>query len=106
MGYLTKTNEIFIGVDSKEDQDIQLFVNNDFSTAFTHLKNIPVSIDTNSKNLIEGMSVNYQSQNIFATVETVDTIDSRISYKVFTDPDVSVSLADYIDLSNIESVFL
>ena len=105
LGYLTKTNEIFLGVEPRKEKEIQLLVNNDFSNTFTYLENIPVSIDTNSKNLIEEMLVNYQSKKIFTDIETEDIMDSQTLYNVFNEPDVSVPLADYIDLPNMETIF-
>jgi hypothetical protein len=102
LGEITFTNEIFIGVKPQEDKDFQLFVNNGFSNEFTHLLNIPLSIDTTHKSLIEEMLVNYQSQKIFkpTEAEATKTVNQSIG-----EPDVSVLLADFIDLVDMETVF-
>nr|NQU89398.1 hypothetical protein [Bacteroidota bacterium] len=105
LGYLTHVHEIFIGVEPDDEKEIMLLVNNDFSNDFTHLQNIPVSIDTTYKMLIEEMLVNYQSQKIFAAPKTEATDTTQTSVEIFGRPEVSVRLADYIDLPNLENIF-
>ncbi|MCK5838317.1 MAG: hypothetical protein KAG99_00650, partial [Bacteroidales bacterium] len=104
LGYLTREHEIFIGVKQYDDKNIRLLVNSDFSNDFTHLQNIPVSIDTTYKILIEEMLVNYQSQKIFTPHETEAADTTRARIEIFGKPEVSVHLADFIDLPNLENI--
>jgi len=105
LGYLARTHEIFIGVEADNNEEILLFVNNDFSNDFSHLQKIPVSIDTNYKILIEEMLVNYQSQKIFTTYKAESTDVYQTGTEIFGNPEVSVRLADYIALPNLETIF-
>jgi len=105
LGYLTQTHEIFIGVQPHDDNDIEILVNNDFSSDFINLQKIPVSIDTNYKLLIEEMLVNYQSQKIFTPYNAEYSEVSQSGYEIFGKPEVSVRLADYIPLPNLEKYF-
>ena len=105
LGYLVESNEIFIGVEPNDGKDIQLFVNNDFSNDFPHLKNIPISIDTTYKTLIEEMLVNFQSQKFFKPFNAGSNDVHQTRTGIFGKPDVSLHLADYIELDNLESIF-
>ena len=105
LGNIFKSNEIFIGVEPQEGKDFQLFVNNDFSNDFAILRNIPLSIDTNDRSLIEEMLVNDQAQKVFMPLgqETPDIPNPQ--NKIFAQPDISVQLSDFIDLKDMETVF-
>jgi|GEM_PF-2143117 len=105
LSYLSGSHELFIGVEPNNYEEIQLFVNNDFSNDLTILKNIPHSIDTSYKSLIEEMLVNQQSQKFYTSNQ--ETINDSIQkvIEVFGKPDVSVVLANFIDLPNLETIF-
>jgi hypothetical protein len=105
LGHITKTNEIFIGVEPHEGKDFKLFVNKDFSNDFAILQQNPFSIDTSDQGLIEEMLVNYQSQNIFTLPEMEAPNPARSDNRVFNQPDISVQLSDFIDLKDMETVF-
>ncbi|OQX82096.1 MAG: hypothetical protein B6D64_01075 [Bacteroidetes bacterium 4484_276] len=104
LGYLDRGHEIFVGVRQVNEEEIRLLINSDFSNDFTTLQNIPVAIDSTHKFLLGEMLVNYQSQMIFAPHKEQITKTSPAGIEIFGEPEISVSLADFIDLPNLESI--
>ncbi|NOX47145.1 MAG: hypothetical protein GXO89_09235 [Chlorobi bacterium] len=105
LGHIPLTNEIFIGVKPQKDKELQLYVNNDFSDKFAVLPNIPFSIDTSDRGLIEEMLVNYQSQKVFGPSGTETLTATHSLNRIFNQPDISVQLSDFIDLKDMKTVF-
>jgi len=105
LGYISGSQEIFIGVEPDGEREVQLLVNNDFSNDFTHLQSMPHQIGSSYKALIEEMLVNHQAKRIFTPVETHYINHTQAGIEIFGNPDVSVYLTDYIDLPNLETVF-
>jgi len=105
LGSTSGINEIFLGVDPADCGDVRISVNNNFSNNFSHLDVVPISIDTNYKNLLEEMFVNHQTQLLFSSEKIKLSNAPGKAFKVFNNPDISIRLADYIDLPNIEAVF-
>ena len=105
LGFIAGINELFLGVDPLDHSNVHISVNNNFSSDFSLLPYVPILIDTGYKSLLEEMLVNYQTQQIFSPqmVETSDAPEKR--YEVFSHPEVSIRLADFIDLPDLESVF-
>lgn len=104
LGYISGSQEIFIGIDPGNEKGLQLFVNNDFSNEFPELKNIPASIDTTYKSLIEEMLVNLQSKKILS--QTIEKKNEKQTIReIFGQADISIRLSDYIDLPNLENIF-
>ncbi len=106
LGYITGEHEIFIGTKPDSANDIRLFVNNDFSNDYPQYDNVPFTIDIADKNLIEEMLVNFQSQKIFTPLKEMVSDVPQAEIEIFGKPDFSLLLADYIDLPNLQSIFL
>lgn len=105
LGNITETKELFLGVDPNDQSNVQISVNNNFSNDFGHLSNVPLSIDSSFKNLLEEMMVNHQTQLIFSPHKASISELSVSSSEVFSHPEISIHLADYIDLPNLEAIF-
>jgi len=105
LGYISGSNELYLGVDPKDHNNIQITINNNYSTEFGQLNINPVSIDTTYKTLLEEMLVNYQTQLVFSRHQEENSILTEKALKVFSNPEVSIRLDDYIDLPNLQAIF-
>lgn len=105
LGYISGSNELYLGVDPKDHKNIQITINNNYSTEFGQLHINPISIDTTYKTLLEEMLVNYQTQLVFSSHQEENSVITEKALKVFSNPEVSIRLADYIDLPNLQAIF-
>jgi hypothetical protein len=92
-------------VEQENNEEIELLVNNDFCGEFPALQEIPLTIDSSYRTLLEEMLVNQQSQTIFSKEKEAPADTAIYGFDIFGSPDVSIYLTDYIDLPNLETVF-
>ncbi len=102
---LKDRQDIFIGFRSENDEEIELQINNDFSTSFSNFKPIPLSIDSSYRLLIEEMNINHQAGNIYKTDPGLSEIAAEPLPFNFINPPVSVNLDKYINTPTLEMVF-
>ncbi|MCF8367761.1 MAG: hypothetical protein K9G76_01875 [Bacteroidales bacterium] len=81
----------------------EILVNTDFSEDFPEFNQAPLAIDFTYRDLIESMLVNYQ----LSIAKEENTLSSETPYTFssgFGEPEISIKLADYIDLPSMDVV--
>lgn len=83
--------------------EIKIF--SDFLTEYPDYEEIPLSIDTTWIKLLQEMLTNFESSQAFNTEPL--GIGKKLSHfpYSFTDPPISILLADYIETNDMETVF-
>ncbi|MCP3927523.1 MAG: hypothetical protein GY705_00275 [Bacteroidetes bacterium] len=103
--YLQGKQNIFLSVKSVETKEVEILINNDFSTDFPEFQDIPISIDTSDKRLLEEMYVNAQTGQVY-TNDTLQYAEFPVKFPFqFAERDISISLNDFVKLPSLEEVF-
>jgi len=87
-----------------ENPDQEILINNDYSTRFPSLTNIPLDIDTNDKKLLEELFINHQLLNLSQADQQINMQSKDTYIPGPGTPGISIRPEDYIDLSSMEVV--
>lgn len=87
-----------------DNPDQEILINNDYSSSFARLNNIPLDLDTLDKRLIEEMYINQQIMHL--REEDFPAIPKpKNQYELgFGSPNITIQLDDYIDLPSMDVV--
>ncbi|MCK4679426.1 MAG: hypothetical protein KAT48_14930 [Bacteroidales bacterium] len=101
----TNIEDIFLCTKHRFENDLEFLINNDFSSTYPVINDIPFLIDTSYKGLLEEMYINYQTKIAF-DVSHVD-ISKKSSGMPFIWglPENSILLDDFIELPTLKDVF-
>lgn len=99
---------LFVSTDRRGNEDLEVLINNDFSTDFPEIYPVPLQIDAAEHLIIENLYLeselkkNYQStpqKSVFTNKEWL-TAKANI-----LNPDLRITLSDYIDIPNLREIF-
>jgi len=104
LNQLEGINDVGLTVDSIDNVDAEIVVNNDFSTKFPKFIDYPVQVDSTFYNFILEMyrnkQVNYKFKKI---IKNEDIAIDNIPFP-FQNPQTSILLSDYIELATMQEV--
>jgi len=104
LNQLEGINDVGLTVDSIDNVDAEIVVNNDFSTKFPKFIDYPVQVDSTFYNFILDMyrnkQVNYKFKKI---IKSEDIAIDNIPFP-FQNPQTSILLSDYIELATMQEV--
>ncbi|HEY9113238.1 MAG TPA: hypothetical protein VIN10_00975, partial [Bacteroidales bacterium] len=101
----TDAKDVFICAESKNDEEIELLVLNDFSSEIPDFVDIPLEIDTTFRNQLEKNWKTLQVENQYKVLEKLKTEEKLPPPARFSKPDYHVETKDFIELSNVEEMF-
>ncbi len=104
---LRETQDVFLSINNKmsNNEELELFVNNDFSTSYPTINPIPLEIDSSQIAFIEDMYVSSQASKVFNTeVGTVAKSAINLPFS-FMNPEFSINLDEYVDSESLEVIF-
>lgn len=104
---LRETQDVFLSINNKmaNSEELEIFVNNDFSTSYPTINPIPLSIDSSQIAFIEEMYVSSQASKVFNTeVGNVAKPAIKLPFS-FMNPEFSINLDEYVDSESLEVVF-
>jgi hypothetical protein len=105
LNQLQGIQDVGLSIDSIDNVNSEIIVNNDFSTNFPQFIDFPVLIDSNSTNYIVSMFRNRQLASGFEeVVKSFNTPYDSIPFP-FQEPQTSVILDDYVELPTLREVF-
>ncbi|NOY50574.1 MAG: hypothetical protein GXO88_08440 [Chlorobi bacterium] len=105
LNQLQGIQDVGLSIDSIDNVNPEIIVNNDFSTSFPLFADFPVQIDSNSGNYIVNMFRNKQLASGFKQLaKIINTVYDSIPFP-FQEPQTSVNLADYVELPSLREVF-
>ena len=104
LNQLTNMHGVLISMKQWKNYQAEFLVNNDFSGSFASNKTIPLVMDSTQRKLLEEMFVNYQITKFYHSKELSDQ-SKYYGYPIsFGDVEISIVLADYIQLPSFKDV--
>ncbi|MBA7535914.1 hypothetical protein ES705_28173 [subsurface metagenome] len=106
--YHTGVQDVFITVETGDDLPVDILINNNFSTDFVQLSQLPSFLSPKQSELIREIMFNMQVEKIFkqplANTEPVEKEDSS-SINFFGSPLITIKTNDYVKLPTLEEFF-
>jgi hypothetical protein len=101
---LTGIHDLFLYAGQNSDQELELFINTDFSEEYPTITDRFIPPDTSAKQLIEELWTNHQVTNIFSPETKLLAASNDLPF-LFGDEMKTIRLVDYINLSTMKEVF-
>ncbi len=106
--YLTGVQDVFITVETGDDLPVEILIDNNFSTDFVQLSQLPFLLPPKQSELNREIMFNMQVEKIFkqpiANTEPVEKEDSS-SINFFGSPLITIKTNDYVKLPTLEEFF-
>jgi len=105
LNHLTNNQDIYLSLKPGQAENAEILINNDFSNNYPAINPVPVSLDTSEKRLLEEIYINSQVMEKYKinTIEYNDILS--LNSEIFGTPEISITLANYIELNSIREVF-
>ncbi len=100
--------DLCVGMSNRDAGEVEILINNDFSTDFSALQAVPLTFDSAQHRLFEKMYLNEQLQQQFSWAKTVSSTppaEDLIPSTNLGTADEFFEIADFIDLPTLEDVF-
>lgn len=101
----TDAKDVFLSAETKDDEEIELLVLNDFSSEVPDIVDAPLEIDSSYKNHLEENWKALQVENQFQVLEKLKKDEELPLPARFGKPDYHIETKDFIELSNVEELF-
>ncbi|GJM32790.1 MAG: hypothetical protein DHS20C18_17910 [Saprospiraceae bacterium] len=101
-------HELCVGMRNREAENIEILINNDFSTDFPNIAAIPLPFDSLQHQLFEKMYLNEQIRKRYTWTQLVSSAQAESITTPSTnlgEPDVAFELADFVELPTLYDVF-
>jgi hypothetical protein len=102
------TRNFFIGTITKDEDPVEILIDNDFSTEIINLPGIPFMLSGEEKNIAREIMFNMQLEKAYGQSRYL-TDDSTLSYTkyhyFYGDPTITINTSDYIKLPTLEEFF-
>lgn len=96
------SKEMFISVNSKNNERPSIQINNDFSRKRVTIPNPMFELDSIEQLAVEQMDLNVQIQNQFGIKNQIEKSATRKNYSFYGEPEVRLVLDDYVQLPMLE----
>ncbi len=99
--------DLCVGMSNRDAGEVEILINNDFSTDFPSLQPVPLTFDSAQHRLFERMHLNEQLQKRFTWAKMVSSTSPTKDLVPSTNlgkPDEVVKVADFIDLPTLGDV--
>ena len=104
LNQLQGVKDIGLSIDSIENVNAEIIVNNDFSTRFPKFIDYPVLADSSFSDFILSLYRNQQINYKFEKIIKSDELETDIIPFPFQNPQTSILLSDYIELATMQEV--
>ncbi len=104
LNHLTNMHGVLISMKQWKNYQPDFLVNNDFASSFASNKKIPLVMDSTKRKLLEEMFVNFQITKLYNNEDSSVQIKNYNSSISFGDIEISIVLADYIQLPSFKDV--
>lgn len=102
---LEGNQNIYLSPKNVNEKELELKINNDFSSDFPVTSNIPLDINISHESLLSEMFINQQTNSIYE-LNFVSKQLAKVSYPInIREPQISILLDDFIDTPTLETVF-
>lgn len=102
------TRNFFIETITKDEDPVEILIDNDFSTEIINLPGIPFMLSAEEKNIAREIMFNMQLEKAYGQ-SRYQTDDSSMSYTKYSyfygDPTITIKTSDYIKLPTLEEFF-
>ncbi len=102
------TRNFFIGTITKDEDPVEILIDNDFSTEIINLPGIPFMLSGEEKNIAREIMFNMQLEKAYGQSRYLAD-DSTMSYTkyhyFYGDPTITINTIDYIKLPTLEEFF-
>jgi len=99
---------LYIGVETKDDHPVDILIDNDFSTEMIDLQQIPFILSEDEKRMAREIMFNMQLQKAFRQTSDSNSVSNKVYPKHFHfygEPSVTIVIDDYIELPTLEEFF-
>jgi hypothetical protein len=102
--HVTGIQNIFLCVDSKKANELEILVNSDFVNNYQSMYVIPATLDTSMKKFISDLYVNAQIKAYQQSIDTLEVTQKHYKPVRFPESSASILLDDYIALPTLREV--
>jgi hypothetical protein len=102
---LNDAKNIYLSLRTPIADQLEIFLNNDFSNDFAPVEVLELRIDTTMQLLLSEMFTNRQISKVYPQFPVTTQLNKYNDFHLFGKPDYTVVLDDYIDLDSFEEVF-
>lgn len=102
--HVSGVQNIFLCVDSKKENSLEILVNNDFVNKFDAFYATPTILDTSTRRFIEDIYINAQITEYTGIHDTIKFVSKPYKPIRFPEPSASILLDDYIALPTLREV--
>ena len=103
--HLQGKHDLFLSTEADSAANVEIFLNNDFSTQFTNVVETPPQINNSNRSTIEELLVNQQVSLNFPAFSEMK-MDPVVTLPPWIRTDlITIVLSDYIPLATIQEVF-
>jgi len=96
---------VFISIDPGRQTNVEVLINNDFSSQFSPLPDQFFNIDSSFNNLLTDMLINFETQKIFGQGVLQKEQQIHPVTNLPTSYDFSIRLDDFIELTTLQEIF-
>lgn len=102
------TRNFFIGTITKDEDPVEILIDNDFSTEIINLPAIPFMLSGEEKNIAREIMFNMQLEKAYIQARHLNNDSTVINPKYnyfYGDPTITIKTSDYIKLPTLEEFF-
>ena len=99
--HVSGPQSVFLCIRDENEENMEILVNNDYSTNFPFYRYSPVIPDTSALNFIKSLYVNAQLGQQYNNVSTMPLITDTLRPIRFTKPNINIVLDDYIPMETL-----
>lgn len=99
---------LFVSTDKRENEELEVLINNDFATVFPEVNAVPLQIDSIEHRIIENLYLESELKKNYEPTpkKGVFTNKEVLSAKAnIVNPDIRITLSDYIDIPSLREIF-
>ncbi len=100
-------HKLFVGIKDNSDDETEILVNNNFSSDFPEIQNIPLIYDDSLNKIFETIFLNYQISKKFKPINNKNAFPFyNHSFSGFNlgNPDIIIDLKTYIELPSLDYI--
>jgi hypothetical protein len=114
-----ETRNFFIGVETKDEDPVEILIDNDFSTDLINLPGMPFILSGDEKNIAREIMFNMQLEKVYMQNPERQISDTLAGNSIFDsitanpgqgyfygNPDITLKPDDYVKLPNLEEFFI